>query len=314
MSGFRPSGIRKNHEALKKTWLAHGSVLTANIIFAVNFSIAKQATPFWIKPFGLNVARVLVTTTLFWMMAPLESRDRPVDRRDWMTIVACALTGVTINQLLFIRGLSMTYATHASLIQLATPIMIPIIAWIFLGERVGKRRSAGLLLGVTGAALLILKRVDGSTADDVMAGDIMILVNAMSYSIYFILAKPLMARYEPARFMRWVFTIGTCIITPIGWQEFSSADWRSFTPEAWFSVGFVVGGATFLAYMFNIYALKHLDAGAIESYIYLQPVMAALVATGWYGEPFTLTQGISAVLSFGGVYLVNRGKPKQTSG
>lgn len=303
----------KNHEALKKTWLAHGSVLTANIIFAINFSIAKQATPFWIKPFGLNVARVLVTTALFWLMAPFERRDRPVDRRDWLTILACALTGVTINQLLFIRGLSMTYATHASLIQLATPIMIPVFAWIFLREPVGTRRSMGLLMGVSGAALLILRRVDGSTADDVMTGNIMILLNAISYSVYFILAKPLMAKYAPARFMRWVFTIGTCIITPIGWAEFSAADWGAFTPEAWFSVGFVVIGATFLAYMFNIYALKHLDAGAIGSYIYLQPVMAALVATLWYGEPFTLTQMVSAALIFGGVYLVNQGRSKQSS-
>lgn len=298
---------------MKRTWLAHGSVLTANIIFAVNFSIAKQATPFWIKPFGLNVARVLVTTALFWIMAPFERRDHPVDRRDWLTILACALTGVTINQLLFIRGLSMTYATHASLIQLATPIMIPVIAWLFLREPIGTRRSLGLLMGVSGAALLILKRVDGSTADDVMAGNIMILLNAVSYSVYFILAKPLMNKYAPARFMRWVFTIGTCIIAPIGWNEFTQANWSAFTPEAWFSVGFVVIGATFLAYMFNIYALKHLDPGAIGSYIYLQPVMAALVATLWYGEPFTLTQVVSAVLIFGGVYLVNQGRAKQSS-
>ena len=289
-------------------------MLTANIIFAVNFSIAKQATPFWIKPFGLNVARVLVTTALFWLMVPFERRDRPVDRRDWLTILACALTGVTINQLLFIRGLSMTYATHASLIQLATPIMIPVFAWIFLREPIGFRRSLGLLMGVTGAALLILRRVDGSSADDVMAGNIMILLNAVSYSVYFILAKPLMAKYAPARFMRWVFTIGTCIITPVGWSEFKQVDWDSFTPQAWFSVGFVVIGATFLAYMFNIYALKHLDAGAIGSYIYLQPVMAAMVATIWYAEPFTFTQGISAALIFAGVYMVNQGKPKQTSG
>ena len=288
-------------------------MLTANIIFAVNFSIAKQATPLWIKPFGLNVARVLVTTALFWLMAPFERRDRPVDRRDWLTILACALTGVTINQLLFIRGLSMTYATHASLIQLATPIMIPVFAWIFLREPIGSRRSLGLLMGVTGAALLILRRVDGSSADDVMAGNIMILLNAVSYSVYFILAKPLMAKYAPARFMRWVFTIGTCIITPIGWNEFTQADWVSFTPQAWFSVGFVVIGATFLAYMFNIYALKHLDAGAIGSYIYLQPVMAAMVATLWYDEPFTFSQAISAALIFAGVYLVNQRKPKQTS-
>jgi drug/metabolite transporter (DMT)-like permease len=147
-----------------------------------------------------------------------------------------------------------------------------------------------------------------------MAGNIMILLNAVSYSVYFILAKPLMAKYAPARFMRWVFTIGTCIITPVGWNEFTQVDWDSFTPQAWFSVGFVVIGATFLAYMFNIYALKHLDAGAIGSYIYLQPVMAAIVATIWYAEPFTPTQSISAALIFGGVYLVNQGKLKQTSG
>lgn len=290
---------------MKKNWLAHGAVLAANIIFAVNFSVAKQVTPQLIKPFGLNVARVVVTTALFWMMMPFEDRSRPVDRRDWLPILACGLTGVTINQLLFIRGLSMTYATHASLIQLATPIMITVIAWLFLGEHVGPWRRLGLLMGVMGATLLIVRRPAGPFGDDVMAGDIMILLNGISYSVYFMLAKPLMGRYAPIRFMRWVFTIGMCIITPVGWQEFIAADWSDFGREAWLSIGFVVIGATFLAYMFNIYALQHLDAGAIGSYIYLQPVIAALVATGWYGEPFTLIQALSAALIFGGVFLVN---------
>ena len=71
------------------------------------------------------------------------------------------------------------------------------------------------------------------------------------------------------------------------------------------AIAFVVLGATFLAYLFNIYGLHHLNASATGAYIYLQPIFATVVAMIFLDEPFSWLKGISAIMIFTGVYLVN---------
>jgi|LakMenEpi03Aug12_release.lakeMendotaPanAssembly.Ray.scaffolds.fasta_scaffold87355_2 drug/metabolite transporter (DMT)-like permease len=292
--------------SMQRNTLAHLSVLSANIIFALNFSVVKSVTPDPIGPFGLNVARALVTTFLFWTLWPLEKVSPLPDARDVPRLILCALTGVVLNQLLFIKGLSMTHSTHASLLVLSTPIVITAVAFIFLGEQVTWLRALGLLMGVTGAGLLILEGGRSKEGSDVVTGNILVLLNAIFYSFYFVLVKPLMGRYTPFQIIRWMFTLGSLVIIPAGWREFTQADWSSFTSAQWWGVAFVVLGATFLAYLFNIHGLSRLNASAVGSYIYLQPLIASLVAALFLDESFTPLKFLSALLIFAGVFLVNR--------
>lgn len=285
---------------------AHLAVLSANIIFGVNFSVVKYVTPSLIKPFGLNVVRVLVTTALFWLMALWEKDTRPVARKDLPLFLLCGITGVSINQLLFIKGLSMTYSTHGALLMLCTPLLITVMAFFFLKEKLTLLRVAGLVLGVSGAVMLIMGRTESGSGTNVLLGDIMIIVNAISYSFYFILVKPLILSYAPVQVIRWVFTMGMLFILPFGWTEFTAAPWATFSATDLSAIAFVVLGATFLAYLFNIYGLQHLHASGTGAYIYLQPIFATTVAVLFLHETLSWDKVVAAVLIFSGVFLVNR--------
>lgn len=291
---------------MERKSLAHAAVFLANLFFALNFSIVKSVTPELIKPFGLNVVRVLVATSLFWLLSLFEKGPRLPQRRDVPLLILCALTGVVLNQLLFIKGLSMTHTTHASLLILTTPIVITVVAFFVLREPVSWHRGLGLLSGILGAWLLILDGGRSEGAGQVVMGNILVLLNAVFYSFYFAFVKPLMRRYTPLQIIRWVFTLGSVVIVPIGWREFVEAPWPTFTATQLSAVAFVVFGATFLSYLFNIYGLQHLNASATGSYIYLQPVIAAIVSALFLDEPFTPLKTFSALLIFAGVYLVNR--------
>ena len=290
---------------MKPRTIAHISVLMANIIFALNYSVVKYVSPALLKPFGLNVARVLVTTSLFWVMAAFEKTALLPRRKDLPLLVICSLTGVVINQLLFIKGLSMTYSTHASLMQLSTPVMITIVAFFFLGERITILKAIGLLLGISGSSLLIMSKEHQGGGTHVMLGNILILLNAISYAFYFVLVKPLMSQYTPLQVIRWVFTLGSMVIIPLGWSEFIEAPWSAFSMTDMAAISFIVLGATFLAYLFNMHGLRHLKASATGSYIYLQPIIAAVVALLFLSEPFTTAKAVSGMLIFSGVFLVN---------
>ncbi len=291
---------------MKSTTKAHLAVFFANLIFGVNFSMVKYITPSVIKPFGLNVVRVLVTSLLLWIMYVVQPKGEKIRKEDFKLLLLCALTGVTTNQLLFIKGLSMTYSTHASLLILSTPLLITVMAFAVLKETLSWLRIAGLICGISGAMILILSGTKSGTGNQVLLGDIFVFLNAISYSFYFILVKPLLLRYTPIQILRWVFTLGGLMILPFGWTEFTDTSWEVFTGLHWASLAFVVLGATFLAYHLNIYGLGHLKASSTGTYIYIQPFFAALVAILFLNEPITIDKLISALLIFAGVFLVNK--------
>lgn len=289
---------------------AHLAVLIANLIFGINFSVVKYITPGLMKPFGLNVVRVVVTTSLLWIMHIWERPRQKLDRKDIPRFIACGLTGIAINQLLFIKGLSITYSIHASLLMLCTPLLITVTAFLFLKEKLNIGVITGLLMGVFGAVLLITSKESTGSGTNVILGDIFIALNAISYAFYFVIVKPLMTKYSPLQVLRWAFTFGGLFILPFGWTEFVNAPWQSYTAIDLSAIAFVVLGATFLAYLFNIYGLHHIQASATGAYIYLQPIFATVVAVIFLDEKITWVKVLSALLIFTGVFLVQRSKLK----
>jgi drug/metabolite transporter (DMT)-like permease len=218
----------------------------------------------------------------------------------------CAATGIVINQLLFIKGLSLTTSIHASLLSLGTPVFITIIAAWLLKEKLTKNKVGGLFLAIAGGTILIMTKEVTGNGSDILLGDILVLVNAISYGFYLVLVRPLMENYSPIHVLRWVFTIGSIMIIPFGFNQFVELNWSEITRQDWLALGFITLGGTFLAYLLNVYSIKTLGSSATGTYIYSQPGFAAIIAVMATGEQITITKILSAILIFAGVYLVNR--------
>ena len=295
---FKPS-------KLKPETKAHIAVLSTNIFFAVNFSLVKYISPALIKPYAINIFRVGISLVLFWLLWTMSDVKPYIKKKHWGRFFVCGLTGIAINQMFFIKGLTYTSAIHASLLILLTPILISVFAFTVLKEKVTIIKTMGLTLGVGGAVLLILSKEQSSTATNYLFGDLLIIINAISYTVYFIIVKPLMAEYPPLHVVRWVFTFGFLMILPFGWNEFISIPWEKLELSHYLSILFIVVPGTFLAYFFNIYGIQHLGAGTTGSYIYTQPVFAALIAVIFFHEHLTTSKLLAGIMIFLGVFLIS---------
>jgi len=284
---------------------AHIAVLSTNLFFAINFSLVKYISPALIKPYAVNILRVGVSLILFWLLWTMSDLKPHIQRKHWPRFFLCGLTGIAINQMFFIKGLTYTSAIHASLLILLTPILITVFAFTVLKEKVTIIKALGLALGIGGAVLLILSKEQSSTASNYLFGDLLIIINAISYTIYFILVKPLMAVYQPLHVIRWVFTFGFVMILPFGWNEFISIPWEKLEWSHYLSILYVVVPGTFLAYFFNIYGIQHLGAGTTGSYIYTQPVFATVIAVIFFHEHLTPAKLLAGIMIFLGVFLVS---------
>ena len=286
---------------------AHLGLLATNLFFAMNLSAVKYFTTRNIAgPFGLNLVRIAVCVPLFWLLFFFQPEEVKVQKRDIGRLLLCALAAIAMNQMLFMKGLSLTFSIHASLLLLITPILITFLAAWMLKEKITPLKVLGLVLGIGGAVVLVASRGNSGNGREIVWGDLLVIASSVIYTFYFILVKPLMNKYPSMLVMRWVFTFGLFMILPVSWNEFMIIPWKQFDFNAFLFLFILVVPGTFLAYIFNVYGIKVLSASVAGTYIYSQPVFAVIIAVFFLGEPLELYKIVAACLIFTGVYLANK--------
>ncbi|SDG67782.1 DMT family transporter [Winogradskyella thalassocola] len=285
------------------------ALIMVQVLYGLNFTIAKTVmNENFIKPFGFVLIRVAGATVLFWIMSLFLPKQK-IDKKDYLKLFVAAIFGVMINMLFFFKGLEYTSPIHASAITITVPIIILILSAIILKENVSKLKIVGVTLGLIGALVLTIYGKSARAGDNVPLGNLLVFLNAISYSIYVIMIKKLTSKYHPFTFIKWLFLFGLIMLIPFGYNDLKAVEWHTFTPNAIWSVVFVVVGATFGTYLFNPLALNKLKASTVGIFIYLQPVIAGLFAIS-IGADFIDPIKIGAMLLiFLGVFLVSK-KPK----
>lgn len=288
---------------------AHLALFTVAVIYGLNYIIAKEVMNGYIGPRGFIFMRVVGASALFWLFHSFSSGAKPIDKKDWPRILLSGFFGVASNQLLFFEGLHLSTPINASVIMTVNPILVLVLSAILLKEGIRRWRILGITLGLSGALFLILGRGNVSLLNDQQSlGNLLILLNATSYGIYLVIVKPLMAKYEALQISKWVFLSGLLFVVPAGFGQFAAVDWSTWTPIIIAQAAFVVIGTTFIAYLFNVYALKTVSSTTVSIYIYLQPLMATAVSLALGKDVLTMREVIAAALIFAGVYLVSFSK------
>lgn len=294
---------------MDKRVFAFLAVILVQVLYGLNFTFAKVImNEDYVPIFALVVLRVAGATLLFWMFSPFLPQEK-IDKRDYIKFFVAAIFGVVINMLLFLKGLELTTPISASVIVTITPIIILVLSYFFLQEKITKLKIVGVILGFCGGILLTTLGTSTRIGDNLPLGNLFIFINVISYSIYIILIKKLTNKYHPFTFIKWLFLFGFVMVLPFGYSEVMEIQWHTFTPYVWFSVLFVVIGATFGTYLLNPIALRQLKASTIGIFIYLQPVIAGLFAIIMGSDSIGYIKVIAMLLIFCGVYLVTK-KPK----
>lgn len=293
---------------------AHIALLGANLIYGANYIIAKGVMPNKIGPSAFIFLRIVGAGILFWLIKSFIKEQ--IAKKDFLRLIFCGLLGVAANQLLFFHGLNLTSPIDASIIITAIPIVVLIFSALILKEKITKNKLLGLLIGGIGAVLLIWygNKAEGTSS---ILGNLLIFLNACSYGLYLVLVKPLMKKYNSLTVISWVFLFGFFFMLPFGLPDILQTDFSVFTTNTYAVIAFVILGTTFLAYLFNIYALNYVAPSVNGSYVYLQPaisfLMVSLYATVFnqteYAQDINAIKITSCLLVILGVYLISK-QPK----
>jgi drug/metabolite transporter (DMT)-like permease len=289
---------------MSKTIKVHLALFAVSLLYGATYAMAKAVMPMYIKPFGFIVLRVSSALLLFLVFHALFVRQR-VDKKDLIPLAISAFFGSAANMLLFFAGLEITTPIHASVLMLVTPVFVLLISLLTGAEKPSVQKIGGVMLSAMGA-LFLMGGIRLSFSADTLLGDVFIILNAISFAIYLVYVKKLMVKYNPFTVSRWNFIFGFIYVLPFGFGQLSDIEWASFTGEIWFYVVFICVGTTFLTYLLNAYALQHTGSSLVGTYIYLQPVVAGIIAVSKGMESLTVMKVIFILLIFAGVYLVSK--------
>ena len=283
------------------------AIFSANLIYAINYIVAKDVMPDYLNPSPFILLRAIGATSLFWFISLFTPKEK-IEKKDYWRLILCALFGVTINQLSFFKGLSITSPINAAILMTCTPILVLITSAIIIKEKITRNKVLGIIMGMIGAIILIGFGSSLSFNSSSIIGDLFILINALSYGTYLVLVKPLMRKYTPLTVIRWVFSIGLLFVFPVSYNEAILTNWSAIPTVIWWEITYVIIGVTFFAYLLNIYALKNVSPSVVSTYLYVQPVLTAIIAILLQRDSLSITKILATILIISGVWFVSKQK------
>jgi len=250
--------------------------------------------------FRVGIAAIVLT-----VIQLVRRRFWLIDKGDYWRLAVLSLFGVTFNQLLFITGLSLTKAVNTSLLAVTIPIFTLAIG-AFLGtEKLTRRKVFGIILAAAGVILIIDPR-RASFGSESVVGDLLIVINSLSYGIYVATSKTVLTRNGAFRSMMWIFIFAAVICVPLGLYSFSQSPVEAVEPFTWLLVLHIGLLATAAPYLLNAWALARVKASTVAVFVYLQPLIGFFLAVAYLNEQIALSFILAAAMIFVGVFLVSR--------
>ena len=291
-------------EANNLLWLHLRLVLVAlmwgGAFVAARFTVAE------VPPFTAAFLRFALAAFLLCLL--LVKREKPAARlrnHDWPLLIVLGLTGIFGYNALFFTGLQYTTAINGSLIVAINPVAITVIAAIILREAVTLRQTVGIVVSLSGVALV----VTGGSADILHnlrfnKGDLIMLGVPLAWALYSVYGKKAMDRYSPLAATTYACIIGAVLLFPAALAE--RFDWASISPASWGAIAYMALFASVVAFNWYYGGIKTMGAGKASIYINLVPLWTMLLAGVLLHEMPVLPQLLGAGLVITGVYLATQ--------
>ena len=305
MDPLNPSREKQVPETASPTKI-RTALLTIQVLFGINY-LASKVIVTEMSPAAWAVLRTSGAFVVLAIVAVAGKRRLP-QGRDLGLLAICALFGVVFNQGFFLEGLSRTTVGRSALICSQIPTFVLLFSVLARQEPITWRKALGFAAGIAG--VLVLLGADRFTLDRrYLTGDLLTLTNAASFALFVVLSRRVMARNDPLAATAVIFFFGAAGMMVYGGPSLLETDFSVITPQlAWVMV-YVIFGATVVTYFLNLWAVKRAQATRVALYIFLQPVIAAVLGVVFRGEAITPRFLIATGLVFTALFLRD-GSPK----
>lgn len=276
--------------------------------------LGKDAMTHGIDGLTMVSFRVLGGCLLFWLTSLFVKKEE-VPLRDKLMFIGAAVFGLVTNQCCYTIGLSITSPINASIVTTSMPIFAMILAAIILKEPITGKKALGVLMGCSGALMLILTSAAHSS-DKVgdIRGDLLCLGAQFSFALYLSLFNPLIRRYSVFTINKWMFLWATLMVIPFTAGHVIETVSQPIATKTWLEAGYVVIFGTYVGYILTMIGQKTLRPTVVSVYNYVQPIVSVIVSVLAGIGILKPTHALAVILVFSGVWLVTKSRARGGNG
>lgn len=292
----------------------HIAMFCANMLWGMMAPISKDTLNFFaqngINPVVLPSFRMLGATAAFWILSLFLPKEH-VERKDLRRLFMAGMLSIALNQCMFIVGISFTSPIDASVVTTMLPIVTMILAAIVIKEPLTRLKACGVMVGFSGALLLVFADGHGLHLDaSHLLGDAMCFIAQISFACYLVFFKDVIARYSGVTLMKWMFLFSSVVCTPFTGRYIAQVEWSQVPCSVYLEICYTVFVATFVSFLLVTIGQKCLRPTIVAMYNYVQPVTSTVLSLLLGVATFGLTKGIAIALVFSGVYIVTQSKKR----
>jgi drug/metabolite transporter (DMT)-like permease len=279
------------------------------VIWGLNLAIVKVALREML-PLAFNAVRFALATLTLLLLLRRFGETYSTGRRDGLKLVGLGLLGHTAYQVFFIEGLARTTASHTALIFGITPVIVAILSLILGHEHVTAAGWAGATLAFGGEYLIIAGKAPSGGPAPSPFGDLLVLVAAICWCFYTVLARPLLARHSPLKVTALSMTWGFLGMLPFCVPALARQEWKTVTPKVWAATGYSFLFALVISYILWYRSVHKVGNVRTAVYSNLVPVTGTLAGWLFLGERLYPALGLGAAAIFGGIALTRMQRPQ----
>lgn len=296
-----------------RKWVGHLAALAVYVIFGINPNCSKAVVPQYISPEVFTAVRMLFGTAAFWLLDLLNYRKREQVSKGDMRLFFGAGIVLAGTLIAFSEAFRYTSPCYVSLVSATSPLIVMLMAAVFLKEPISIRKSLGVFIGIGGGLMTVLFSW-GNDANASAIGLLLCFVNILFYAGYLVLTRAISNKYSPITMMKWIFLYGSIFCIPMGIPFFSAESCPLLVGKApasaFLNLFTVLIFATVVSYFLLPIALRHIRPTTVSMYSNLQPLVTASIAIAFGQDIFTWNKPVALVLILIGVYLVTTSRAK----
>jgi drug/metabolite transporter (DMT)-like permease len=251
---------------------------------------------------GLVAFRVTGAAIAFLILQYTVGRAQKISTADYARLALYALLGVVLNQLLFVKGLSLTTVINATLLGTTIPVFTLLVSLTLGYDRLTIRKALGIALAAAGVIYLLYPERNFSSNS--AFGNLLIVLNSISYGAYLAISKDMLKRYGALTVITWIFIFGSIATIPVGGYALASTPLYAVGAGVWLAVIYIILVPTVGAYYLNAWALARVEPSTVAVYIYLQPLIAFALAPLILNEKWNSRTWLASAFIFSGVAVV----------
>lgn len=283
-----------------KTQIAILAIIVTNIIWGASSPIFKWSLTD-IGPFSFAFLRFFIASILLF---PFTIHNLQINKKELITLFVLSFIGFFVHISLFLFGLTVSSSINAPIIASSAPIFLIVGSIVMLKENIRQKILLGTIISLVGVMIIILRPLLDKGLDGTIIGNVLFVMATLSFVIYTLLLKEYRLHISTTKMTFYLFAIATVLFFPFFlWESSQQSIFNELTSKSLLGILFGSIFTSVIAYLLYNFALKYIQANETGIFLYIDPIIAILIAVPLLGEHITLSYLLGSLLVFVGLFI-----------